>query len=265
MDVTSLGFRTDVMLRQLAGSTVEDREAYLVVRTPENPGYWWGNFVLCGGPPRPGDTERWVETFAREFPDAGHLAIGLDGTGGEVGDPDKLARLGIETQSLTVLTAGRLTAPATPASAADIRPLTGDADWAQAAELRLARADESEQTSTEHRLFAARKLAEDRRLCEAGYGAWFGAFADGRLRSSAGLFTDGRGPARYQDVATHPGFRGRGFATNVVYEAGRWGLTQLRARTLVIVAGPGHHAIRLYRALGFADTERQVQLQRAPR
>lgn len=265
MDVTSLGFRTDVMLRRMAGAVVENRGTHLVVRTPDNPGFWWGNFVLCAGPPRPGDAERWVETFAREFPDAGHLAIGLDGTDGEVGDPDGFARLGVGTESLVVLTADRLTPPATPASGADIRPLNGDADWAQAAELRLACADESEQASAEHRLFAARKLAEDRRLCEAGYGAWFGAFADGRLRSSAGLFTDGRGLARYQDVATHPGFRGRGLAASVVYEAGRWGLTQLRARTLVIVADPGHHAIRLYRALGFADTERQVQLQRAPR
>lgn len=264
MDVISLGFRTDVMLREIAGSAVEDCGTHVVVRTPENPGYWWGNFVLCAGPPRPGDAERWAETFAREFPDAGHLAIGLDGTDGEVGDPDGLARLGAETESLAVLTADRLTAPATPAPGADVRPLTGDADWAQAAELRLACQDDGEQTSAEHRLFAARKLAEDRRLSEAGYGAWFGAFVDGRLRSSAGLFTDGRGLARYQDVDTHPGFRRRGFATSVVYEAGRWGLTQLRARTLVIVADPEHHAIRIYRALGFADTERQVRLQRAP-
>jgi len=71
MKVTSLGFRTDIMLREMAGSTVEDAGTHLVVRTAENPGYWWGNFVLCAGPPRPGDAERWAETFARHFPTPG--------------------------------------------------------------------------------------------------------------------------------------------------------------------------------------------------
>ena len=35
----SLGFATDLMIRRLAGSTVDDRGPYLVVRTPANPTY----------------------------------------------------------------------------------------------------------------------------------------------------------------------------------------------------------------------------------
>ena len=54
MDVTSLGFRTDLALLTASGSVVEDRGTHLVVRTPDNPTYYWGNFILLSEPPVPG-------------------------------------------------------------------------------------------------------------------------------------------------------------------------------------------------------------------
>ncbi|HTF07638.1 MAG TPA: GNAT family N-acetyltransferase, partial [Asanoa sp.] len=63
-----------------------------------------------------------------------------------------------------------------------------------------------------------------------------------------------------QTVQTHPDDRGRGIASTLVHRASTYGLTALRARTLVMVADPEYLAIRLYRALGFNDTETQLQL-----
>ena len=54
MDVVSLADRTDLALLQLGGSEVSDRGDHLVVRTPHNPAYWWGNFLLMAEPPAPG-------------------------------------------------------------------------------------------------------------------------------------------------------------------------------------------------------------------
>ncbi len=262
MKVKSLGFGTDLMLLRMSGSVVTDHGSHLVVRTPENPGFWWGNFVLFDAPPRPGDAARWEAVFAREFPDATHLALGVDGTCGDAGDPAEHARLKVAVEVNSVLTATRLRPSRWPQPDADIRPLSGDEDWAQALELRLACYDSPD--SAEYRRFVATKTAEHRRLGEAGHGAWFGAFVDGRMRSGAGLFTDGHGSARFQNVETHPDFRGRGLASSLVHLGGLWGLTSLGARRLVIVADPGYHAIRLYRALGFTDSERQIQMQRPP-
>jgi hypothetical protein len=42
VDVRSLGLRTELALRVLSGSLVEDRGDHLVVRTPDNPTFWWG-------------------------------------------------------------------------------------------------------------------------------------------------------------------------------------------------------------------------------
>ncbi|WP_372406514.1 GNAT family N-acetyltransferase [Streptomyces luteireticuli] len=271
MKVISLGFRTDLMLRAMAGSVLEDRPDHLVVRTPANPAFRWGNFVLLGRPPRSGD--RWEAVFDAEFPGAAYLALGVDGTDGDTGDAAELARLGATAEVSTVLTADRLVPPARPLPAGtEVRPLAGDEDWAQAVGLR--RALDGPEPPEEHRLFVERRVAETRRLCEAGHGAWFGAFVDGRMRAGAGVFGhgvfgagvlgNGGGAARYQNVETHPGFRGRGLASHVVHRAGRWALEDAAARTLVIVADPGYHAIRIYRKLGFEDTERQVQLTRLP-
>ena len=47
-----------------------------------------------------------------------------------------------------------------------------------------------------------------------------------------------------------------------MHAAGRSALEHLGARTLVIVADDDGEAIGIYRRLGFADTERQLMLER---
>lgn len=263
MLIRSLGFRTDVMLLALAGSEVADRGAYVVVRTPENPGFWWGNFLLYAAPPGPEDAGRWAADFAREFPAARHLAFGVDGTEGETGSARAHAALGVTAEVSAVLTASRLVTPPDPAPAPGaevlIRPLAGDADWADAVRLRLSWLDSP--TSADELRFVERRVAGHRAMCEAGHGSWFGAFVAGRLRAGAGVFTDSNGLARFQTVETHPDFRRQGLAAAVVHRAGSHALADPRTHTLVIVADPDYHAIRLYRALGFQETERQAQLQ----
>ncbi|MFI9721241.1 GNAT family N-acetyltransferase [Streptomyces sp. NPDC052396] len=252
----SLGFRTDLMLRTMGGSHVIDHGTHLTVHTPGNPDYWWGNFLLAPAGSEPAD---WAEEFAAAFPGVAHRAIGVDTAWAETFDPGELARLDLTLQEDAVLTACALPPPVEPPGA-EIRPLSGDQDWGQAAQLRFVM-EESAHLAVHH-AFLTRKLAEYRRICEAGHGAWFGAFVDGRMRAGAGVFSDGGGLARFQNVETHPEFRRRGLAGAVVRHAGAWALTRPGVHTLVIVADPGYHAIRLYRSLGFTDTQRQVSLLR---
>ena len=249
-DVHSLGFRTDLMLRRMAGSDIEERTGYLVVRTPTNPGFWWGNFVLFADPPTKTDG---LAVFAAEFPEAAHVAVGVDSTDGILGDV--LLDLGLTAEVNSVLTAQHLRAPS-PGLA--VRALSSDDDWTQAIELRLACYYET--PTPDERQFTELQVVEQRRLCEDGHGTWFGAFIHGRMRSGAGLFRDDD-LARFQSVETHPDFRRQGLASAVLGHAAR---REPSARTLVIVADPDDHAIQLYHALGFAQAEYQIQLYRAP-
>jgi ribosomal protein S18 acetylase RimI-like enzyme len=257
--VASLAYRTDLMIRGLGGSEISDRGSHVVIRTPANPVYWWGNFLLLRSAPQPGEWPGWVAEFAREFPSAQHVALGLDRTDGNVPDRDGLTRLGLDILVDTVLAATSIQ----PASRAyDIRPLQSDQDWAQLVDLRLALHEGPPDPVLPQ--YAAAKGREFRTVAEAGHGAWFGAFIDGTMRCGAGLFSDGNGLARFQNVETHPAFRRQGLASALVSTLGAWGLAELGASRLVILADPEYHAIDLYRGLGFADAEHQIMLQRPP-
>ncbi len=107
MRITSLGFRTDVALRVLEGAEVTDRGDHLVIRTPGNPDFWWGNFLLLARVPGPGQGQEWLARFAAEFPAAQHVALGVDSTG-DAETPEEFAAAGLEADRATVLTAAQL-------------------------------------------------------------------------------------------------------------------------------------------------------------
>ena len=260
MEVGSLGFRTDLMVLELGGSEVEHHERHVVVRTPANPTYWWGNFVLFADPVRTTDLAGRLELFAHAFLDAEHVAWGIDSRDGTAGDDAALVAAGFDVSRDTVLTASELRPPAR-AVAADVRSLRGDADWRQAFELHVACADPDDEAVTED--FLGGQVAAARALTELGHATWFGAFEDRRLLSSLGIVSDGSGLARFQSVETHPDARRQGLASAVVRHASEIALGS-GARKLVIVADPDYHAIGIYRSLGFVETETTVQLTRRP-
>jgi ribosomal protein S18 acetylase RimI-like enzyme len=257
--VVSLGYRTDLMLLGLQGSMIEQRSGYQVIRTPANPTFYWGNFLLLGRPPEPGTVSAWMGTFAREFPGAGHVAIGVDSTDGGAGDAPELAAAGLEADRSTVLTASAATLPPRPNEAAQYRVLDGDADWLAALELQGAVYGNDDPG---WQGFPGRRLQAMRRMQEQGFGAWFGAFEAGRMVCGLGVFGDGSGIVRYQNVETHPEHRNKGLAGTLVYRASQYARQDMAAQTLVIVAELAGPAIRIYRSAGFRDAETQAQLQR---
>ena len=72
----SPGRITDLEVLRLHGAVVTDEGDHLVVRTPSNPDFHWGNFVqVTTGDPAA--AAHWVSVFRRHFPDAAHVALGL--------------------------------------------------------------------------------------------------------------------------------------------------------------------------------------------
>jgi len=262
MNVVSLGYRTDLMMRRMEGSEVTDRGDHIVVRSPAHPAYWWGNFLLLAAAPKPRETATWLARFAQVFPGAGHVALGIDTTQPDAADGSGLYEAGLRIERSTVMTAPGVREPPHRDFVADYRPLVSDQDWRQSLELRLA-ADEGGEFGVT-RAFYERRTGDARRLAENGHGAWLGAFTSGRLVAQLGVFSDGGGVARYQNVETHPTWRRKGLAGTLVWQAARWALDHLGARTLVIVADPAAGAIRVYRSVGFADAEAQIGYQRPP-
>ena len=269
MRVTSLGLATDVALRILEGAEVSDRGGYLVVRSPGNPDFWWGNFLILPGPPEAGSATAWLARFAAEFPAARHVTLavstpfpvtpppGAPPPGALV--PADFPAAGLEPERGTVLTAASVTPPPRPAEQAGIRPLESDDDWQASLDLgvRCFGAEGSQE-------YLVRRNDARRRLIRAGRGAWFGAFGGGRLLAQLGVCDAGDGRARYQDVETDPAARRRGLAGTLVWQAGLYARQVMGAATLVIVADPAGEAIRVYRSCGFAGAETLLTFERPP-
>lgn len=264
VDVRSLAFRTDLALLQLAGSEVEDRRSHLVVRTPHNPGFRWGNFHLLPRPPRADEVDAVIAAYDADFPHSSHRAFGIDGTTDQREALAPLATVGLRMSCDTVMTATSVHPPPHPNTDAVYRPLTSDHDWTQAVDVSVS-VDTDEMQDEGYLAFATQRSLDDRALCAAGHGAWWGAFLGDRLVSVMGLVDAGCGLARFQNVATHPEFRGRGLAGTLVHRVARYGFDEMGAFTLVMVADPDYLAIRIYRSVGFAGTETQTQLDQRDR
>jgi ribosomal protein S18 acetylase RimI-like enzyme len=262
VDVVSLGYRTDLMVRALEGSEIADRGDYVSVRTAANPVFYWGNFLLLPAEALSGPPDRWLSLFATEFPKAGHVALGFDVTDGLDADLGQFEATGLSALRDVVLVAKAPGEPPHPGNPDEIRPLADDGDWEQAVSLQVA--CDQEEGGEADEAFVRSRFMTGREIAGAGHGVWFGAFRDGDLAAQLGVFSDGTGLARYQDIATHPGARRQGLAATLVCHAGRYAIDQLGAKTLVIVADPEEPAIRVYRSVGFAEQQAQVGLQRGP-
>ena len=265
MKVRSLGFQTDLMIVKLRGGEVTRSDGFWVVRTPDDPSFRSGNFILFDGPSIDGGLPSWASTFKRHFPGTDYLHFGIDGTHGECPPEPEQIILGLKLDRGTVLTAAALQPPPHPNHGAQLRMLRGDEDWAGVLRLQLANELKTGmEEPAEFELYCRRTLLAMRRLQEQGHGGWFGAFVDDQVVSTLGIYTDGTGIARYQNVATLPRYRDRGLAGSLVHAAGEFALHTLKTRTLVIVADPHYRAIRVYRSLGFVDIETQIELERGP-
>jgi GNAT superfamily N-acetyltransferase len=260
MAIASLGYRTDLMLLGLQGSVIEQCAGYQVIRTPANPTFHWGNFLLLDRPPAPGTVSSWTSTFAREFPGSEHVAIGVDGTRGDAGDEAELVAAGLEADRTTVLTATTATPPPRPNEVAQFRMLESDADWEAALALQQAVHPYGDPKGWDG--FNGLRLLAMRQMQAQGFGKWFGAFQAGQMVSGLGVFGDGSGVVRFQTVDTHPEHRNQGLAGTLVHRASQYVRQEMAAKTQVIIADQTGTAIRIYRSVGFRDAETQVQLQR---
>src|SRR5262245_27949190 len=183
MDVRSLSFRTDLALNALAGCEIEDHGTRIVVRTPSNPIWHWGNYWLLDRPPVADEVDALVAAYDADFPASPHRAFGVDGVTDVSGTLAPLVAAGPALDAGTVLTATSVHPPPRPNTEAQLRPLVSDEDWAARVELATV-INEGVYPADEYLEFATRKAEAQRAVIEAGHGAWWGAFVDGRLASA---------------------------------------------------------------------------------
>lgn len=258
LGLRSLGLKTDLLFPSVCGE-IQDRGPYIVVKTPSNPSFIWGNFLVYRRPPGAGDLSRWSAAFRDAFegdPEVRHQAFTWDEPGLPRPVPAEFAAAGFEVEPSSILTAARLRPGPHPNNELTIRPLVSEGDWESATRNQIrCRARGWEAAS--YGRFKLRQMRAYRTVAEAGHGRWFGAFINDRLVGDLGIFQVA-GLGRYQSVGTDPDYRRRGVCSALILEAGRHALEKLGAKTLVIMSGPGSPAERVYRSLGLRPTQSLV-------
>jgi hypothetical protein len=241
---------------------------YLVAASPSNPLHWWGNLLLFDGAPAEGDGARWEELFDAEF--AGverltHRTFAWEAPGGELGAAhSELVERGYELELTVglVATARELrqhprASRAVTVLALDHRPGRDEELWSQVIDVQMAARDTAVDGDgqREFQLIRQRDLRE---LFAAGRGgAWFVALDPraGHVVASCGIVVTGdRG--RYQAVDTLEARRGEGICSRLLVDAAGIAAERDGARSFVIGADPGYHALAIYESLGFRAVER---------
>ena len=126
-----------------------------MVRTPANPGFHWGNFLLLDDLPVSAAIDQWIASFRQELPGAGHLALGIDGT--EFTEiPLPAAVVDLEVDLGEVLVGRRPPAAGAVADGIVVRPLRSSEDWRQELQLRREEALEDGPPPPGHAAFLER-------------------------------------------------------------------------------------------------------------
>jgi ribosomal protein S18 acetylase RimI-like enzyme len=270
MKLKSLGYQTDLLFRSFEGEVIE-RPDYLILRTPKNPSYRSGNFLIFQDPPKDGDLERWKAIFAQEIgtpPEYTHFVFALDGFDGNAGNIEPFLQAGFELEKTVVMTAQSVHAPPKVNTACTLRSFQTNDDWQEWINLKraanLAEPEGKQESDDGFRSYLENIASEYQRMITAGLGQWFGSYLDGQLASSLGLFV-WNGLGRFQLVDTHPNFRRRGLAGTLVYHAAQKGFTEMGAKTLVMCADPDYVAVGIYESVGFRVTEHEMAIQWHPK
>ena len=259
MRTFSPGWATDLAILEHCGSIVEDREDHLVVRTPHNPDFHWGNCLFVTDQDTVDDARRWVDTFQSAFPEANWVAIGLTRM---PNDLDAWVTMGLELELDDVLTTRILPRQTPLPDGYTVRRLSGQ-DWGQSVTRSVAENDRThEQDPRSYERFAQAQAHARRSLSERDVGASFGAFAGDTLIADLGIVRCGS-TARYQSVSTDDEHRRRGLASHLLGVAAQWAADG-GCDEWVIVTEATNPAGRVYRSLGFEPDTGNVQAYRKP-
>lgn len=270
----SLGWQTDLIFARFDG-LVHTCDDHVAVRTPTNPSYWWGNFLIFRQAPQNGDLARWQAAFERAItahqPQSRHMTFGVD-LAGPLALPPDFADAGFELQQTAVLTlsAHQPRVPAARMPEGFAWHVLDVNQHQQAIVAQQVAVDAVRYEIAGYRQFAERQMSRYAAMQAAGLGHWFGMVArdsmSPTLAATCGLFRDPARPGlgRFQYVSTHPAWQRRGLCTALVSATVEFAFAHMHLQQLVIVANPAEHALGIYRSLGFQPAASAWQLERPP-
>lgn len=261
-------WRTDFILHHL-DAIVTERDDCIVVRTPSNPRFYWGNCLVLPQAPADGDLAHWLRRFDEEItrpqPESLHAAFGINDIDRGQAYPSWLAA-GFERHQVNIMTLhpGQLLAPTRPPRGeVVVRPIDFVHEVPAILDLECAETHGFEPAG--YRAYRALQFERYAGLHAQGRCEWFGLWCDGVLAADCGLIRERAEPGsifRFQRVATHPDWRRRGLCTALVHAVTRFALDAWQGGEGFMLADPGDVAIGIYASLGWQRGDTEFVLER---
>jgi GNAT superfamily N-acetyltransferase len=262
------GWRTGFLVHG-ENAVISEREQMIVVRTPGNPHYYWGNCLVLPQSPRDEDLAHWLAVFDAEIgavqPASRHIAIGInDLYRGEQMPSWRAGGFELHIESVMRMLPGELRPPAKPPRGSVVmRTIDFASEVPSIVEFECEENGPFElEGYRRHRYVRFERYAqmhgEDRLH-------WFGLWCDGVLAAACGLMRERAEPgsvARFQHVLTHPAWRRRGLCSALVHHVSQFAFAQWQVREIYMLADVDDVAIGIYRSLGYHDQESEWSLQR---
>lgn len=256
MKLNSLCLKTDLIFIKFDGEVI-DRENYQVVKCHSNPNFFWGNLLIFKNAPKQGDLKNWKSLFQQEISDPKiyHQTFAWDEE--EIGDISQFQDDGFKLEKSVVLVAhkNQIKLPLKNHKSVEISPLKNPEDWKAVIELQSA-------TNPQYGDFYCKQATTYQRMIDKNLGQWFGAYLEGNLVASLGIFTEGN-VGRFQIVSTHPKFQRQGICGTLVYKSSEYAFEKMGVDTLVMVADEDYHAAKVYESVGFVPKEKMYGICRA--
>ena len=259
MEITSIGFLSETLFQRYNG-IVRDLGDCIEVRTPDNYGFWFGNYLLLEGPPDITDIEGWVTRFDSAFsdePKVAHKCLQWPDSGRDTSAiRAEFERLGWKFEQTSVLAAPKSEAVREAPKGVGYKEIDTAGAWGKVLDHHvLTRPDGF--TETAYRAFKKKRLEIFQALVAAGYGHWYGAFKGDALVADMGIFHRD-GISRFQEVSTHPAHRRQGICAALVHHVSCAEQAARPGSRMVILADHGEPAERIYKSLGYREVE-QIQ------
>lgn len=257
----SLGAQTNFLMDNFLAETYE-RDEYFVIKTPNRPTYFWGNYILMKSPPVLGAFEKWIAIYEKEVgtrESLGFCSITFDYDPSKPFDTSDFTDNGFRVGVDKILVADKVYRPRKlnedlvikeydlSNHIKDYVALHFDPDWIYG--------NESEQME-----FITGQGNEFASLIKKRSAKRYGAFLDVKLIADLGIYWDDK-VVRFNSISTHSLYRRRGACSTLVYKVSKDLLEQFPAKKLVMQADEDYHAAGIYESIGFVQTDKVICLE----
>ena len=249
----SIGLKTDLFFHQFSGNVIS-KENYLVIHTPNNPEYYWGNYLIFDGPPKKTDSKKWIDAFKNEFghrKSIDHIAFTWDL--GEVSNLDEFVEKGFHIDKSIILTLNEMSSPSLCSGNITLKEIQTNSEWKELIDLQILIGN-SDGKYENYIKFTEKKFFTYKKIVSSNKGTWLGAYDSGKLIGDLGIFLTGAF-GRFQNIETHPDYRGKNICRSLIYKAFHW-IKNRNSKAIIVVESEANSLpLKIYKKLGFSEKE----------